>query len=86
MNNIKEKVAAGLRAVKKTPDAFVFMGDQDWVYDEQFILGIPVFHTLDISFISPFADYDCPFMPVWMLESDSHNLDIHRFITAYNEY
>lgn len=85
---IIEKVAAGLRAIEKKPDAFIFILQDDWRWDEKTILGIPVFYT---DF--PFRFYDdqltnpCPFIPVW---SDEKGLTAFRFscdfVKKYDEY
>lgn len=86
MNNIEERVAAGLRNMKSVPDAFIFLGGQEWVWDKPSILGKPVFHSMDISFITNFSEVNCLFMPLWFSESDRHSLEVSKFINGYSEY
>ena len=86
MKNIEERVAAGLRSMKTKPDAFVFLGGQEWTWDMPSILGKPVFHSMDISFITKFAELNCYFMPLWFSESDKHSLEVSKFIDGYSEY
>ncbi len=70
--NIVEKVAAGLRALKIEPDAFVFIPQDDWVWDESVILGKPVYHVdYPFQFYSSQLADPCPFIPIWKNECDS---------------
>jgi len=62
------KVAAGLRRVKNTPDAFLFCGDCDTTWDLPEILGIPVYHSALI--VNTCTDMDVPFIPMWVAEGD----------------
>ncbi len=60
------RVAAGLRAIKKTPEAFLFLdGWQDWTCDMPSILQIPVFHAEGLSCAQFGCNaIDCPVIPI----------------------
>ena len=70
---IVESVARGLRRIqKKPPDAFLFSSDGDWIWDEDTILGIPVFYT-DVDFQWCIERQDaCPFIPIWKTETTGY--------------
>lgn len=80
---IKEKVSAGLRAVKVLPDAFVFTRCFDWVWDRPKIFGIPVFHS-DLTFpcYSEGLGEECPFIPIWRNEIEMYS-ESYAFRKAY---
>lgn len=88
MNNeviIKEAVAAGLRAMKKPPAVLLYIdGVEDGTYDEPVICGLFVYHSCSLSCARWGTHvHDCPFIPVWCNESDSHYSDRARFAEAY---
>jgi hypothetical protein len=87
MDNIIEKVAAGLRNMKKKPDAFLFCdGQEDWTWDQIDICGIPVFHTgamIDAKWSTSIEDV--LFIPIWNKEDD-YTRDRKLFIEGYNDW
>ena len=77
MNNaeIKEKVAAGVRRMKKAPDAFLLTVDGiEWGAYE--IMGVPVFYTPFVH--NTTTDEAIPFIPLWK-EPRNHVRDIRAF-------
>ena len=59
---IIEKVAAGLRKMDIKPVAFIFNDYcQDWTYDDNEILGFPIFHSCFISLYESSIVDECPF-------------------------
>ena len=84
MREIEERVAAGLRAVKREPDILLFLDDfEDWTWDTPEILGIPVFHT---SSLLPPNGLDCLFVPCWNDDYSDAAVEVKRFRDAYTEY
>ena len=83
MDQLIEKVAAGLRAMKNKPDAFLccFTGDLTWDLPE--ILGIPVFHSAYID--NTFTDDYVPFIPMWNDEKD-YSADRKLFDDHFTDY
>ena len=83
--NIINKVAYGLTMMKKKPDYFLFLQflAEDWTWDEETILGIPVFHTTELLYYQD--EIDCPFLPIWKKEGD-YILDVVGFRRGYDEY
>ncbi len=83
---IVERVAAGLRKMGKKPDGLLFMsyytnGGADWVWDEETICGIPVYHT--DSFLHR-GDNDCPFEPFFKEQKD-YTMQIAWFRRGWEE-
>ena len=79
-----QKVAAGLRAVKVTPDAFLYCPQGDEVCDRNQICGIPVFYSALVN--NTFSDFDVPFIPLWDECSDyAYIIERKRFDSAYTE-
>jgi len=85
MSDIKDRVAAGLRNMKNTPDAFLFCdGIEDWTWDEENIFGTPVFHAEAIEDIRWQSSLkDVLFIPIWK-EEGSHISDRNDFIDGYS--
>jgi len=81
-NSIIDKVARGLRALKKQPDAFLYVNNHEPIWDEPAILEIPVFHSSFI--VNTATDDDIPFIPLWKDESD-YILAIRTFNRGFME-
>ena len=83
--DIRERVAAGLRGLKRKPDALVFVDDLvDWTWDEPTVCDIPVFHAA--GFLPPShgrTAVDCLFFPVWADDYQGIVIDTERFICGY---
>ena len=96
MDNIVGKVASGLRNMKNKPDAFVFNDRQDdWTWDQETILDIPVFHIyliIDLLFAQNKKKYtgiydEVLFIPVWNTEDAVVQLaERVRFAEGYIEW
>jgi hypothetical protein len=86
-NTIIEAVAAGMRAMKKEPAAFIFIDEGlDWTWDQETILGIPVFHANGLQcYRWGTGVTDCPFIPVGRNDSDISNHDRVLFADAYDD-
>jgi hypothetical protein len=86
-NTIIEAVAAGMRAIKKEPAAFIFIDEcLDWTWDQETILGIPVFHANGLQCCRwGTGVIDCPFIPVGRNDSDISNHDRVLFADAYDD-
>ncbi len=82
---IKEAVAAGLRAMGEPPAALLYIdGVEDGTYNESVICGLLVYHSCSLSCARWGTHYyDCPFIPIWYNESDSHYSDRAKFAEAY---
>ena len=74
-----EKVAAGIRAMKHTPDAFLCCLD-DPAWDKPSICEIPVFHSVFVQ--NTMTDEDVPFIPIWRKSGD-YVIDRKRFNEHY---
>ena len=82
MQDLIEKVARGLRAVNKKPDAFLYVSHHEFTWDEPLIMGIPVFHSSFI--VNTSTDDDIPFIPLWKNESD-YTLTRKKFNDGFME-
>lgn len=84
-----EKVAAGLRAMKETPDAFLYFSDHDILardfrgYEEYEIIGFPVYRTEGEFKLYGFKNNMVPFVPVWLCDRDCGPLSIPLFRDGY---
>ena len=91
MSSHTEKVAAGLRAMRIEPDAFIYFYEneplgQDVTYDEPEILKIPVYRAGGSCDYCGFTDYDVPFLPVWKEQTYDKNVAaLARFRNAYQD-
>lgn len=85
MKNIKEKVAAGLRKMDTKPDHLLFLQRyaEDWTWDMEEILGIPVLHSDE--WLTRDDNRDCPFYPLWKKEGD-YTMQVAYFRRAYDEF
>ena len=83
MDDIKMRVAAGLRCMKVTPDAFLFCdGHSEWTWDETHILGIPVYHVESMKdYRWESSEADVLFIPIWRAEGRISNRN--DFIDGY---
>lgn len=79
-NNFINKVASGLRKMKNPPDAFLFVSNNEYIYDKKTILTIPVYHSAFI--FNSMMDEDIPFIPLWYAEAD-YIIDRKIFNTNY---
>ena len=87
MDEIQEKVAAGLRNMQQPPAAFLFCdGVSDWNWDMPDIHGIPVYHV-DSMIDGRWGGQseDILFVPIWKGEADP-GFDRKRFIAGYEDY
>ena len=86
MNDIKEKVRRGIKAMNKEPSAFLFIdGLTDWTWDEDTIIGIPVFHGIGLTCSRWGTDAtDCPFVPLGKTDGEITYNDRKLFAEAYN--
>jgi hypothetical protein len=81
-DNFKEKVAGGIRSMGKAPDAFLYSNEELYCWDEDYILGIPVFHSALIA--NTMTDDHVPFIPMWKKEGD-YVVDRAKFNSGYSE-
>lgn len=79
---LKDRIASGLRAMKKEPDYFIFLDGEDWTYDNEFILGIKVIH---VEGVTCSFETGCIFMPAWNHEYSESLVDTGRFFKGYND-
>ena len=88
VREIIERIAAGLRAMKMKPDAFVFidaMSADDMTWDERMVCGLPVFHGQ--GFLPPHygsESTDCPFVPVWHEAQRDSLVASKQFVSGYS--
>ena len=87
-DEILERMANGLRDLKEFPDALIFSTDEDWVWDEETILGIPVFHTdIFVEFVwNSQISTDCPFLPIWKKERSCTPYKSKKFFDGWNNF
>jgi len=87
MQDCFERVCAGLRALKKGPDALLFIDDvKEWTWDLPSIALVTVFHTSSVVCAGWGSDdTDCPFVPMWYDEYPDAMLDVKRFMSAYSD-
>lgn len=78
--NLINKVAAGLRRMKRQPDFFLFLDNYDWTYDLNDMGGIKVLHTTGLR---DECDYSGPFVPVWFDEHSDNAINRKLFIDGY---
>ena len=83
-----KKIDAGLRAISKTPAAFLFIdGENPDTWDEPEILGIPVFHGRDLNCYRWDSHWElCRFIPMGKKEEDITSTDRKRFAEAFEEF
>ena len=81
-NEIIKSVAGGLRRMDIKPDYLLFCGEEDWCWDEEKILGIPVLHSALIRNIM--TDSNVPFIPLWNVEKEYTGQRV-RFNRGYEE-
>uniref|UniRef100_A0A6H1ZSG0 Uncharacterized protein n=2 Tax=viral metagenome TaxID=1070528 RepID=A0A6H1ZSG0_9ZZZZ len=81
-NKIIKSVAGGLRRMDTKPDYFLFCGEDEWCWDEEKILEIPVLHSYCVR--NTMTDADVPFIPLWNVEKD-HMMDRADFNRGYEE-
>lgn len=81
-NKFNQKVAAGLRNMEITPDAFLFAPNNDEMFGNLSILGIPVFKSALI--INTTSDLDIPFIPMWLDDCD-YTIQRAMFNSGYEE-
>lgn len=97
MDNIVEKVASGLRNMKRKPDAFVFNDCDDvWTWDEKTILDLSVFHIDLITDLILEKDKrvhmgaceEVLFIPVWNVDGLPQERAVDRlaFVQGYLEW
>lgn len=85
--DIIEAVRLAIKSMKKEPSAFLFIdGVGDWTFDEDEILGIPVYHgaALICSRWGTSA-IDCPFVPIGRTDGEITYRDRRLFADAYAE-
>lgn len=82
---IIDKVVAGLCKMDIKPDYFLFLPfyEDEWIWDEDEILQIPVIHTDE--WLIRNDDKDCPFYPCWKHKGE-YSEQVTYFRNAYSEY
>ncbi len=84
-DDMQRRIGQGLRRLKRTPDALVFVdGWLDETWDLPTAFDIPVFHTE--GFTPPGCGRcvtDCPFFPVWKDDYPAAAVEVARFIDGY---
>ena len=87
MNDIADRVCAGLRKIKRQPDALLFLDDiVDWTWDCPTLGLLFVFHTSSVVCSGWGSDeIDCPFVPMWHDDHPDALVDVKRFMSAYCE-
>lgn len=88
-SEVMEKVTKCIRAMKKEPSALLFIentpGCEDWTFDGDDILGIPVYHADGLSCTRWGTDVDdCPFVPLGVDDSEINMNDRKSFSAAWN--
>jgi hypothetical protein len=82
-----EAVRAGLAAINKRPAAFLFLDNyEDWTWDLPEILGIPVFHGVDLQCLHwSLFSYECLFIPVGVTDDEITSKERKAFADAYED-
>lgn len=86
MKNEIEKVASGLRNMAYPPQYFLFVDCyENRYYDERSICNIPVLRIGNNSATSSEMDtYDCPWIPVYETDNQSHVVNSSYFYKGYS--
>lgn len=81
--NIKNKVAAGLRRMKRKPEYLLFIDSVSlWTYDHNTISGIPILHT---PHLIDMFEGSILFIPMWSNDHSGALADRKRFIDGYED-
>jgi len=81
--NMTEAVARGLRAMKDTPDIFLYVTEDGW-FDGAEILGIPVYNAPQSVTVCVSGDEECPFVPIWHGEPTAEiDMKVRAFQLGY---
>jgi hypothetical protein len=75
---IIERVAAGLRRCKTTPDYLIWIDNKEWIWDEPKILDIPVIVVATNVQYTPLGDSDLNFIPAWKDLSINYHYEFER--------
>jgi len=83
MDKIIKKVASGLRNMSKLPDGFIFLENEEFVWDNNEILGLKVvFINLPKTGYEDLYPNDINFIPFWNEETICYNY-IKEFLDGY---
>ncbi len=87
MDDVDERIAAGLRAMRHKPTHLVFLGCLvEWTYDRPTACGLPVIHVpAGMSTRATTEPRECPFLPGWDAECVHGLLESARFVRGYCE-
>lgn len=88
LRTINNNIAAGIRAMKKEPAAFLYIDDTgpDETFDLPDVLGIPVFHGRGLTCTRWGTDTeDCLFIPLGDSDSQITSHDRKVFAQAFCE-
>ena len=86
LEQIKYRLAAGLREMDASPDAFLFCDDLEWTWDLPKILGIPVFHTTSIGdYLAGCVTNEAPFIPIWAEEDSKNGSERKNFLEGWDD-
>lgn len=81
-----EKVASALRAMKHEPTALIFNNNEkDWTFDKAIILNLPVWHSCFYTGLETAFVDKCPFLPVFDKEFKMQSVEIKRFYEGFVE-
>lgn len=84
IDNLTQRVAAGLRKMEVKPVAFLFFDKENSFYDNVAILGIPIYRT---SFIYQSNGQDeLSFYPLFSDPYFDSVIEVSRFRTGYENY
>jgi hypothetical protein len=82
-SDIADKVAAGLRKMNRKPDALLFFDDEDFFYDKDKFLDIPVFRT---SFLyQSYGTENLKFYPLFLNVHKDDIISVSQFRRGYEE-
>ena len=69
-----DRLAAAIRATKRTPDALIYIDIGDDTIDHESLLGIPVYTLPTLFDGAGYAEHSVPFIPVWVGESNARDV------------
>jgi hypothetical protein len=81
-NEIKHKIANGLRKCEFEPDYFIWIDNQDYMWPEK-VCGISILYVGSSVSYLPYGNSDLPLIPVWR---NREQICFRDFEKGYDEY
>ena len=85
---MKEKTAAGLRAVAYLGNPVALVAANGFIPDDDLLCGYHVYILSPDMIYRPYSDFDCQVYPIYTcnINEDDCNMDTYKFARAFADY